>query len=56
MLTFTKPRTGFSMYNLCIGVMYLYTKMDRDHVYEVTDKQLFMLSVIKYGLEFKEIR
>jgi hypothetical protein len=35
-----------------IGVEYRYEK----DIYEVTDKQLFMLAVIKYGIEFKEVK
>ena len=30
--------------------------IDRNHKYKVYDKQRFMLAVIKYGIEFEEVK
>ena len=40
-----------------IGIEYAnYSNIDGHFVYKVVDEQIFMLSVIKYGISYKEIK
>jgi len=55
MIEFQNPDNMMSMTNESIGLAYRYTN-PKYHVYEVIDENLFFLSVIKYGLEFRVLK
>lgn len=39
-----------------IGLRYRYTRPIEKDIYEVIDKRLFMLAVVKYGIVFEEVK
>jgi hypothetical protein len=58
---FTSDNPDISGFTICkkierdLGLKYVPPFFLRHRYYEVVDKQLFFLSVIKYGIKFKEL-
>jgi len=58
-IEFTKPLyfgMGIAVSEESLGIKFLETKHTYRNIYGVIDKRLFMLAVLKHGLEFKEVK
>jgi len=47
---------GIAVSEESLGIKFLQTKPAYRNIYAVIDKHLFMLAVLKHGLEFKEVK
>jgi hypothetical protein len=47
---------GISIPEESLGIKYLETRPVFRNIYKIVNKHIFMLAVLKHGLEFKEVK